>query len=199
MKLKRKTDWKDIFQWFVGVGAALAAARAAFADALEDGAMNEIHFAQPEFLWALAALPFLAALIFYAEKMRRTALDRLIAARLQPRLAGNVSIARRRAGFALLVAGVALARGARASAVGILMGAEAAERTRCDHRDGHLELDARDGPPAEPAHAGEARRGGSAEPDRGRPRGAARVCGIVVFAGAAHVGFQRGARVAAGD
>lgn len=70
--------------------------------------MNEIHFAQPEFLWALAALPFLAALIFYAEKMRRTSLDRLIAARLQPRLAGNVSIARRRAGFALLVAGVAL-------------------------------------------------------------------------------------------
>jgi len=70
--------------------------------------MNEIHFAQPGFLWALAALPFLAALIFYAEKMRRTALDRLIAARLQPRLAGNVSVARRRAGFALLVAGVAL-------------------------------------------------------------------------------------------
>ena len=28
VKLKRKTDWKDIFQWFVGVGAALAALHA---------------------------------------------------------------------------------------------------------------------------------------------------------------------------
>ena len=71
--------------------------------------MNEIRFAQPAFLWALAALPFLAGLIFHAEKMRRIALNCLIAARLQPRLAGNVSIARRRAGFALLLAGIAFA------------------------------------------------------------------------------------------
>ncbi len=71
--------------------------------------MNDLHFAQPQFLWALAALPFLAALIFHAEKMRRSALDRLIAARLQPRLAGSVSTARRRAGFGLLLLGMALA------------------------------------------------------------------------------------------
>ncbi len=68
--------------------------------------MSDLHFAHPQFLWALAALPLLAALIFHAEKMRRIALDCLIAARLQPRLAGNVSVARRRAGFALLLAGI---------------------------------------------------------------------------------------------
>ncbi len=71
--------------------------------------MSDIHFAHPHFLWALAALPFLAALIFHAEKSRRVALDRLIAARLQPRLAGSVSLARRRWGFALLLLGLALA------------------------------------------------------------------------------------------
>ena len=71
--------------------------------------MSELRFAQPLFLWALAALPFLGALIFHAEKMRRIALDKLIAARLQPRLAGSVSVARRRWGFALLLLGLALA------------------------------------------------------------------------------------------
>jgi Ca-activated chloride channel family protein len=71
--------------------------------------VSDIHFAHPHFLWALAALPFLAALIFHAEKSRRVALDRLIAARLQPRLAGSVSLARRRWGFALLLLGLALA------------------------------------------------------------------------------------------
>ncbi len=71
--------------------------------------MSEMHFAHPHFLWALAALPLLAGLIFHAEKMRRRALDKLIAARLQPRLAGSVSVARRRAGFALLLLGLALA------------------------------------------------------------------------------------------
>ena len=70
--------------------------------------MTDLHFAHPLFLWALAALPFLAALIFHAEKMRRIALDKLIAARLQPRLAGSVSVARRRWGFALLLLGLAL-------------------------------------------------------------------------------------------
>jgi glutamate synthase (NADPH/NADH) small chain len=39
----------------------------------------------------------------------REALDRLIAARLQPRLAGNVSHARRRWGFVLMLLGLALA------------------------------------------------------------------------------------------
>ena len=70
--------------------------------------MNEIRFAQPEFLWAIAPVPLLAILIFHAEKMRRIALDGLIAARLQGRLAGSVSTGRRRAGFALLLLGIAL-------------------------------------------------------------------------------------------
>jgi len=71
--------------------------------------VNGLQFAQPVFLWCLAAVPFLAVLIFRAEKKRRIALDRLIAARLQPRLAGSVSVARRRWGFALLLSGLALA------------------------------------------------------------------------------------------
>jgi Ca-activated chloride channel family protein len=71
--------------------------------------VSELRFAQPLFLWALAVLPFLAALIFHAERSRRLALDRLIAARLQPRLTGSVSISRRRWGFALLLLGLALA------------------------------------------------------------------------------------------
>ena len=70
--------------------------------------MNDLHFAHPHIFWAFAALPFLAALIFRAEKCRRIALDKLIAARLQPRLAGSVSVARRRWGFALLLLGIGL-------------------------------------------------------------------------------------------
>ena len=34
VKLKRKTDWKDIFQWFVGAGAALAALHALLSQTL---------------------------------------------------------------------------------------------------------------------------------------------------------------------
>ena len=71
--------------------------------------MMDIHFAQPLWLWALAVLPLFAALVFFAERKRREALDQLIAARLQPRLAGSVSTARRRVGFALMLAGIALA------------------------------------------------------------------------------------------
>ena len=34
VKMKRKTDWKDIFQWFIGVGAALAALHALLSQTL---------------------------------------------------------------------------------------------------------------------------------------------------------------------
>ena len=71
--------------------------------------MSDLHFAHPMLLWVLAALPFLGALIFHAEKSRLIVLDRLIAARLQPRLAGSVSVTRRRWGFSLLLLGLALA------------------------------------------------------------------------------------------
>ncbi len=70
--------------------------------------MSDLQFAHPQFFWALAVVPLLAGLIFYAEKKRRAALDRLIAARLQPRLASSVSVARRRMGYALLMLGIAL-------------------------------------------------------------------------------------------
>ena len=34
VKLKRKTDWKDLFQWFIGAGAALVALHALFSQTL---------------------------------------------------------------------------------------------------------------------------------------------------------------------
>jgi Ca-activated chloride channel family protein len=71
--------------------------------------VSDLHFAHPLFFWALTSLPFFAALIFHAEKKRRIALDKLIAARLQPRLAGSASVTRRRWGFAMLLLGLALA------------------------------------------------------------------------------------------
>ena len=65
-------------------------------------------FAQPQWFWALALLPLLAA-IFIANESRRAKLLRLlVAARLQDRLAGTVSIGKRRLRFALLLAGAAL-------------------------------------------------------------------------------------------
>ena len=68
-----------------------------------------ITFAAPIWLWALAIFPFLIALYLYGERSRRLALNRLIAARLQSRLAGSVSVGRRRVIFALTMLGLALA------------------------------------------------------------------------------------------
>ena len=62
----------------------------------------------PLWLWLLALLPFLAVLFFASERWRAGALGRLIAMRLQPRLAGSVSVVKRRISFALLVAGLAM-------------------------------------------------------------------------------------------
>jgi Ca-activated chloride channel family protein len=76
---------------------------------MEDRAMTELHFAQPLWLWATAVLPLFALLLFSAERRRREALDQLLAARLQARLAGSVSVAKRRLSFALMLAGLALA------------------------------------------------------------------------------------------
>jgi Ca-activated chloride channel family protein len=58
--------------------------------------------------WTLAVLPLLATLFVNAERRRRVALDRLLAVRLQPRLAGSVSTTKRRWGFALFLLGIAL-------------------------------------------------------------------------------------------
>ena len=67
-----------------------------------------ITFAHPLVFWALAVLPLLAAFFIIAEQSRRIAINRLLAVRLQPRLAGTVSTVRRRVGFALLLLGLAL-------------------------------------------------------------------------------------------
>ncbi len=64
-------------------------------------------FVQPLWLWLLVLLPFLAVLFLTSERQRAQALGRLIAARLQARLAGSVSVAKRRVAFALLLAGLA--------------------------------------------------------------------------------------------
>ena len=68
-----------------------------------------ITFAAPIWLWALAVFPFLVALYLHGERSRRLALNRLIAARLQLRLAGSVSVGRRRVIFALMMLGLVLA------------------------------------------------------------------------------------------
>ena len=67
-----------------------------------------ITFAAPVWLWAFAVFPFLIALYLRGESARRAALNRLIAARLQSRLAGGVSVGKRRVVFALMMLGVAL-------------------------------------------------------------------------------------------
>lgn len=69
--------------------------------------MNDFQFAAPVWLWALAALPVLVALLFASERRRAELLRKVVAARLQPRLAGNVSAAKRRVRFALALLGLA--------------------------------------------------------------------------------------------
>ena len=68
---------------------------------------GDIRFALPSALWALAILPVLVGLYIRAAGLRRVMLSRFIAARLQPRLAGTVSIAKRLACFILALLAVA--------------------------------------------------------------------------------------------
>lgn len=67
-----------------------------------------MNFAQPAWLWALAAIPVLGALFLSSEKRRKVVLRKLVAARLEARLTGTVSSGKRRARFALLLSGFAL-------------------------------------------------------------------------------------------
>ena len=60
-------------------------------------------FAQSSWFWALLLLPVLTMLFFRNESRREALLRKLVAARLQDRLAGTVSIGRRRLRFALLL------------------------------------------------------------------------------------------------
>jgi Ca-activated chloride channel family protein len=66
-------------------------------------------FGAPLFFWAFAAFPLLIAIFFANERRRTQLLTRLVAARLAPRLAGNVSVVKRRVRFLLVLLGLAAA------------------------------------------------------------------------------------------
>ncbi len=66
-------------------------------------------FAQPQWFWGLAVLPLLALLFLLNERRRARLLSQLVAVRLADRLAGSVSVWRRRARFLLLLLGIACA------------------------------------------------------------------------------------------
>lgn len=64
-------------------------------------------FAAPGWLWAFAVFPLLIALVFASERRRAELIAKIVAARLQPRLAGSVSVAKRRARFLCALLGLA--------------------------------------------------------------------------------------------
>lgn len=64
-------------------------------------------FGQPLWFWGLALLPVLLVFFLQNERRREKLLRQLVAARLQDRLAGTVSIGRRRFRFALLLLALA--------------------------------------------------------------------------------------------
>jgi Ca-activated chloride channel family protein len=66
-------------------------------------------FAHPLWFWLLALLPVPAVLFLLNERRRGKLLAQLVAARLADRLAGNVSVWRRRVRFLLLLLGLACA------------------------------------------------------------------------------------------
>ncbi|HYR59174.1 MAG TPA: VWA domain-containing protein [Chthoniobacteraceae bacterium] len=63
-------------------------------------------FGQPLWFWAFALFPIALALFFRNEALRAKLLRQLVAARLADRLAGTVSVGKRRARFALLLLGM---------------------------------------------------------------------------------------------
>lgn len=66
-----------------------------------------MSFGAPDWFWAMALLPVLLVFFLRNERRRGKLLGQLVAARLQERLAGSVSVARRRWRFALLLFGLA--------------------------------------------------------------------------------------------
>ncbi len=65
-------------------------------------------FGSPNWLWALIALPYFLALFLWNEKRSAEMIRRVVAARLVPQLAGNVSYFRRRLRYSLLLIGLSL-------------------------------------------------------------------------------------------
>ncbi len=68
-----------------------------------------MQFAAPLWFWAFAGFPFVVAQFLHSERRRKIVLNRLIAARLQPRLAGGASVGKRRGAFVLTLLAFALA------------------------------------------------------------------------------------------
>jgi Ca-activated chloride channel family protein len=66
-----------------------------------------MSFGQPLWFWAFVLLPVLVVCFAQNERRREKLLRQLVAARLQERLAGNVSMGRRRLRFALLLLALA--------------------------------------------------------------------------------------------
>jgi Ca-activated chloride channel family protein len=66
-----------------------------------------VSWGQPNWFWAFAAFPFLIGVFVRNEGRRVELLRRLVAPRLQDRLAGTVSIVKRRVRFALLLLALA--------------------------------------------------------------------------------------------
>ncbi|MDB6151598.1 MAG: von Willebrand factor type domain protein [Chthoniobacteraceae bacterium] len=64
-------------------------------------------FGEPLWFWAFALLPLLFLLFLNNERKRLKLIRQLVAARLQDRLAGSVSVGKRRLRFFLLLAGIA--------------------------------------------------------------------------------------------
>ena len=121
--------------------------------------------------------------LFFANEARRAKLLRqLVAARLQDRLAGTVSVGKRRLRFALLLLGAGVRdRQPRAAAARLHLGAEPAQGPRRAPRHRRLEEHAGERSRAEPARPREARGAGSHRAARRRPRGADRVRGHARF------------------
>jgi len=74
---------------------------------VNDDLFHSLSFGAPGWLWALAVLPLVIALFAWSERRRLQLLQRLVAARLQPTLAGSVSLARRRLHGALILGALA--------------------------------------------------------------------------------------------
>jgi Ca-activated chloride channel family protein len=66
-----------------------------------------VNFGEPLWFWAFALLPVLIAIFAANERRREKLVRQLVAARLQDRLAGTVSIGRRRLRFSLLLLALA--------------------------------------------------------------------------------------------
>ena len=89
-----------------------------------------LNFGSPLWLWALGLLPVLGGMFVWAERRARRRLEILIGnPRLRGQLTGAASVGRRRARFALMLAGLA-------GLVGALAGPQMGYETRETHRRG---------------------------------------------------------------